>query len=182
MSIETTYFGLTNTDLAFWSMLGTWLASIGTIAAVITSLYLARKNEKVNLLITSNLIFLLTSGREYSDDDQYIHIEVTNNGNKPITIQNIGWQMTKDRAFFVPINPNPINTPLPKMISYGEVVRWAIEVSAVKNIWGPDLIRDGIKRKDIKNWKIVVSLTTGEKFLVKPDQRIIELIQSCLDD
>lgn len=73
--METTYFCLTSTDLAFWSMIGTWLASIGTIAAVITSLYLAHKNDKVNLIITSNLIFLVGYLREYTDDDHYVCIE-----------------------------------------------------------------------------------------------------------
>ncbi|MDH2543869.1 hypothetical protein QDR39_07210 [Acinetobacter baumannii] len=39
MAIETTYFGLTNIDLSFWSMIGTWLASIGTLAAVIFTIF-----------------------------------------------------------------------------------------------------------------------------------------------
>ncbi|EHU1901150.1 TPA: hypothetical protein ACIFB9_000570 [Acinetobacter baumannii] len=89
MAIETTYFGLTNIDLSFWSMIGTWLASIGTLGAVITSLYLARKSEKVNLLVTSNLIFLFSANHGYNDGDHYIHIEITNNGNRPVTIQSV---------------------------------------------------------------------------------------------
>lgn len=182
MVIETTYFGLTNTDLTFWSMIGTWLASIGTIAAVITSLYLARQNDKVNLLITSNLIFLIGYGRNYNDDDHYLNIEITNNGNRPVIIQNVSWQISKGKHLIVPLNPNPIATPLPKMINYGEVARWAIEVNAVKNIWVPDFIKDGIKKRDIDKWKIVVSLTTGERIKVKPNQRIIELIQNCLPE
>lgn len=180
--METTYFGLTSIDLSFWSMIGTWLASIGTIAAVITSLYLARKNEKVNLLINSNLIFLVGYLREYSNDDHYVCIEVTNNGNKPVTIQNIAWKMSKKKSFIVPMNPNPITDTLPKMINYGETVRWAIEVNAIKNIWAPDFVRDGIKRKDVKKWKIAVSLSTGEAITVKPNSRIIELIQDCLPE
>ncbi len=66
------------------------------------------------------------------------------------------------------------------MLNYGEVARWAIEVNAVKNIWAPDLISQGIKRKDINKWKIIIALTTGERILVKPNKRIIELIQNCL--
>ncbi|WP_396235030.1 hypothetical protein [Acinetobacter baumannii] len=180
MAIETTYFGLTNIDLSFWSMIGTWLASIGTLAAVITSLYLARKNEKVNLLVTSNLIFLFSANHGYNDDDHYINIEITNNGNRPVTIQSVSWRIDKKKAFVVPINPNLINTPLPKMLNYGEVARWAIEVNAVKNIWAPDLINQGIKRKAMNKWKIIIALTTGERILVKPNKRIIELIQNCL--
>lgn len=180
--METTYFGLTTTDLSFWSMIGTWLASIGTIAAVITSLYLARQNDKVNLVINSNLIFLVGYMREYTDDDHYVCIEVINNGNRPVTIQNIAWQMSKNKAFIVPMNPNPITDSLPKMINYGEVARWAIGVNAIKTLWSPDFIKDGIKRKHIKKWKIAVSLSTGEIIKVKPNPRIIELIQNCLPE
>ncbi|QDK97349.1 hypothetical protein FM020_05400 [Acinetobacter tandoii] len=182
MIIETTYFGLTNTDLAFWSMIGTWLASIGTISAVITSLYLARKNDKVNLIITSNLIFLVGYLREFTGDDHYVCIEVTNNGNKPVTIQNIAWKMSKNKSFIVPMNPNPITDTLPKIINYGDTARWAIEVNAIKTLWIPDFIKDGIKRKHVKKWKIAVSLSTGELITVKPNVRIIELIQSCLPE
>jgi len=180
--MEITYFGLTSTDLTFWSMIGTWLASIGTIAAVMTSLYLARKNDKVNLIVTSKLIFLFEYLREYTDDDHYVCIEITNNGNKPVTIQNIAWKMSKNKFVIVPMNPNPITDTLPKMINYGETVRWAIKVNAIKTLWIPDFIKDGIKRKQVKKWKITVSLTTGEIIMVKPNARIIELIQSCLPE
>lgn len=180
--METTYFGLTTTDLSFWSMIGTWLASIGTIAAVITSLYLAHQNTKVSLLINSNLIFLIGNGRNYNDDDHYVNIEITNNGNRSVIIQNISWQISKRTHLLAPLNPNPITTPLPKMINYSEVARWAIEVNTIKNIWAPDLIRDGIKKRDINKWKIVVSLTTGERIKAKPNPRIIELIQNCLPE
>ncbi|MFW2072624.1 hypothetical protein ACG9Y7_04075 [Acinetobacter gerneri] len=181
MLVETTYFGLTNIDLAFWSMIGTWLASIGTIAAVITSLYLARKNDKINLLVTSDIVFLFGYSKNYEEDsDKYINIEIVNNGNKPVTIQNVGWQMTKGKAFVVPFNPNPLTTQLPKMINYGEVARWAIEVSAVKNIWIPDFIRDGVKKQDVNKWKICIHISTGEKITVKPNKKIIELIQNNL--
>jgi|GEM_PF-2115341 len=180
--METTYFGLTATDLSFWSMVGTWLASIGTIAAVITSLYLARKNDKVNLIITSNLIFLVGYIREYNDDDHYVCIDVTNKGNKPVTIQNIAWKISKKKSFIVPLNPNPITDTLPKMINYGETARWDIEVNAIKILWAPDFIKDGIKRKHVKKWKIAVSITTGEIITVKPNDKIIELIQSCLPE
>lgn len=57
-------------------MIGTWLASIGPITAVITSLYLARKNDKLNLIITSNLIFIIGYFREYINNDNYVCIEV----------------------------------------------------------------------------------------------------------
>ncbi|EHU1901149.1 TPA: hypothetical protein ACIFB9_000569 [Acinetobacter baumannii] len=84
--------------------------------------------------------------------------------------------MDKKKAFVGPINPNLLNTPLPKVLNYGEVARWAIEVNAVKNIWAPDLINQDIKRKDINKCIIIIAHNTGEKILVKPDKKIIELI------
>lgn len=180
MSIETTYLGLNSNDIAFLSMLGTWLASLGTLAAVITSLYLARASNKVKLNIISNLAILVGYLREYENDDRIINIEITNNGNKPVTIQNIGWKISKDRFLIIPLNPNPFATPLPKTISYGESVRWVIEVTAVKNLWIPDLIENGVKKEDIRKWRLIVSLTTGEQIKVKLNPTIINLIEDYL--
>lgn len=90
--------------------------------------------------------------------------------------------MSKNKSFIIPMNPNPITDSLPKMINYGETVRWAIEVNAIKTLWAPDFIKDGIKRKQVKKWKIAVHLSTGELITVNPNVRIIELIKSCLPD
>lgn len=60
----------------------------------------------------------------------------------------------QNKSFIVPINPNPISDTLPKMINYGETARWAIEVNAIKILWTPNFIKDGIKRKHIKNGKL----------------------------
>ena len=72
-----------------WMAVGTWVSSIGTIAAVITALYLAARVEKLRLRVRVGLMqVVIGDGTPFQE---HLGIDVTNVGERPVTINTIGW-------------------------------------------------------------------------------------------
>lgn len=122
----------------------TLLSAVGTISAVIVSLYLSRKNEKIKYKITRNFIIPIGFvgdflGNYYSlsliNLSKYLSITIESNpyiqtskGNLTL-IKNIDWE-----------NKNQ----LPKVINYGEKYTITIDKSTAKEIL------QNVKNKKIK--------------------------------
>ena len=72
-----------------WMVVGTWVAGLATLGAVMTSLYFARSAEKVRLRIFVG-IRVAFSG-DGSPGKDYVCFDVTNVGERPVIITTVGW-------------------------------------------------------------------------------------------
>jgi len=79
-----------------WVAAGTWLSSIGTIAAVIVALYLASLTERVRLRIQVGLRVMIVG--DGSPPEDHLSIEVTNLGERPVTINSVVGQSPGGKA------------------------------------------------------------------------------------
>lgn len=82
--------------IALWSAIGTWVAGLATTAAVIFSLYLLRRSEKVRLSVRAGLRILIGDGYPQRE---VLMIEVTNLSDRTVTVNSVGWSYgrKKDR-------------------------------------------------------------------------------------
>ena len=75
-----------------WMVVGTWVAGLATLLAVMTALYLAKNVEKVRLKIFVGI-------REVFPGDgsspEHVCFDVTNVGQRPVTITGVGWVIGK---------------------------------------------------------------------------------------
>ncbi|MDI3237523.1 hypothetical protein QK338_05255 [Acinetobacter ursingii] len=143
-------------------MIGTWIASIGTVAAVAVSLCLARSSSKILLKIKDNFAFIINP---YDGSDQkYYFVEIINMSDRSVTIDQIGIKLHNKQVLIVPIPGNSLSTQLPKTINYGEKVIWAIATQDLIVEWLPQITDNGWTINDIKKWKIIVSTSVGQDF------------------
>ncbi|MCL1127796.1 hypothetical protein [Shewanella surugensis] len=77
-------------SLQLWSVIGTWLASIGTVSAVVTSLWLANRQGKIHLGIVAGHRQLVTKASKTVPD--LCMIKIVNKGTRPAKITGIGWE------------------------------------------------------------------------------------------
>jgi len=78
-----------------WQFINTfapWLSAIGTFAAVLVSLYLARQASMLNLNITAGHRVILTPGKK-GPYPEFISISIINTGNRDLQITDIGWKV-----------------------------------------------------------------------------------------
>jgi hypothetical protein len=76
-------------QIQLWNAVGTWVAGMGTLAALVVALYLARKAEKLRLNIHAGLRDVVAG--DGSPIETHLSIGVTNLGDRRITINSVGW-------------------------------------------------------------------------------------------
>src|SRR4029078_4627353 len=80
-------------DKETWQFINTfapWLSAIGTISAVIVSLYFSTKSRRIDLKVDAVLNTIVPQGMPNRD---YVTISVVNMGHRAATITNIGWRI-----------------------------------------------------------------------------------------
>lgn len=74
--------------IALWTAIGTWVAGLATTGAVIFSLYLLRRSERVRLSVHAGLRILIGDGYPQRE---VLMIEVTNMGDRTVIVNSVGW-------------------------------------------------------------------------------------------
>lgn len=150
----------------FLAMIGTWVAGIGTVSAVLTSLYLARNANKIklvgNIQVYSNI----------QEEQLILGITISNIGNKIANIKFINWEIKKIGMLKKAFGCQHLMYSLPKILLEGEEHK--ISIDLIENNWLTDITRltDGY---DIKKMKLIVN-TTQDTFEFKIDETLINEI------
>jgi hypothetical protein len=82
--------------LQLWMVIGTRVAGLATVGAVWTSLYLAGKSERLRLKVYAG-IFLRFLGDGSPGQKDFV-VNVTNLGERPVTITNVSFAIGKKRS------------------------------------------------------------------------------------
>jgi hypothetical protein len=69
-----------------------WLAALGTIAAVLTSLYLARRSDRIDLRLSVGIRILAIQGGGSDHGNEFVWADVTNLGRRSATITHLFWK------------------------------------------------------------------------------------------
>lgn len=164
------------TTLNILNVIGTWIAAIGTVGAVITSLWLASSNNKVKLRISANSSFLVIPGA--SGHKEVCLINIANIGTRPIKINNIGWYIGKGKKKIQLIqNTNGSTTgTIPKTLMEHEDI--SIDIAFINNNvnWIEDMAKLASKH-DINTLQIVATTNIGITFREKADSSLINSIK-----
>jgi len=169
--------------LALLNTIGIWLAGIGTLSAVIVSLYLARKDSIVRLKVYAGHRILVAQNQKEQPD--FLSIGITNVGFRKVTITGIGWKVGifKKKYGIQTLYPNPISDNLPKTLNDGDEARVLIPFKNSQNYpnWIDDFPKDFLgkyPKLSSRTLKLQVLTTIGKTFEVKIEaglrQKLIE--------
>lgn len=164
-------------NLQLWSVIGTWVASIGTVSAVITSLWLASRADKVKLKVFAGHRLLLPKLEKGNND--YCYINVVNTGSKPVKITNIGWQAgrSKTKQHMVQIFGLSNSDNVPKMLTEGEEATFLVpfHLRGNEEDWLNSMSKALTeKTNNIKSLKVCVSTSIGQQFIVPVEDTLKE--------
>ena len=124
-----------NAKWAFINSFSGWFAAVGTIAAVVVSLYLAGKVVRPKARVSIRKILLLSSGKS-QPPPEFIVFDVVNTGERPITITGLGWKVGYwKKRYAVQIFESSLSSSLPKKLDHGEQARWYIPLDARDEPW-----------------------------------------------
>src|SRR6266853_1603802 len=159
-----------------WVAIGTWAAGLGTLAAVIVALQLSRRVEKVRLKVHVGLrLVILGDGSPFQ---RHLGMSVTNLGERPVTINSVGWAVGKWKARRFAIQPlsGPHTDQYPIELAYGKCENFMVSFLATPN-WPREFATGFVKDLSDKSLKTLVALvhtSVGRTVEVHPEKELLD--------
>ena len=159
--------------------LGAWVAGIGSLAAAIIALWLARRGSKVRL--RSNVGLRVMIGGD-SPKEELLEISTTNVGERPVIISNIGWCIgkRKNKKYGIQTFSHPLSDQCPKNLEYGETASFKIFFSDPSH-WLHDFSTDFVEpreKRSAKTLRVQIFTSIGQIETVIPEKRFLERMES----
>ncbi len=152
-----------------WQFINTfapWLSALGTLAAVVVSLYLASSRAKLKLRITVGHRVLAGLGTGHFPD--YLLIEVVNVGFRSARVTGLGWKVglfQKSHALQV-VDKGEYSSPLPVDLADGQEARYLIPFEGSAdwlNQFSNDFVGHPVRLR-LFTLKLQVFTSLGRKF------------------
>ncbi len=126
---------LTEETWKFINTFAPWFSAIGTISAVILSLYLARRDKNVRLAVSAGHRIIIGPGSS-EPYPEYLSIYVVNIGHRDAQLISIGWKIGffKKRYAVQTTESGGLSSPLPIRLKDGEEAKYLIPLST-KDDW-----------------------------------------------
>ncbi len=154
------------------------LTAIGTLSAVILSLYLSTRNRNIDLDVSVNISRqILMADPPIPDDNKYLSFSITNVGFRDANITSVRWEMGLfDKKHFSQIFDfsHPYITKLPAKLKDGDQANLFIKVSEMRN--NEDFLQEIYNGPFSRIWFLFFKLnavtSTGEEFSCKMNKRV----------
>ena len=161
--------------IQIWVAVGTWLAGLATLAAVVVALRLAKRVEKVKLKVNAGLRELVIG--DGSPFQEHLAISVTNLGERPVTINSVGWAVGKGkhRRFAMQTVAGVYSAQYPIELAYGKAANFMVSFLVIN--WPKDFATGFVRDLSDRNLKTLVAqihTSVGQTVEVKPEYDLLE--------
>lgn len=155
---------------------GTWFAGIATFSAVLVALKLARRAEQVRIKAHVGMVDVVEG--DGSPPRLHVAFDITNLGERPVTINSIGWRIGHWRRWrYAMQNPSGFTTAgFPKMLAYGEQAFFMVSID-LNPEWAANLIDSFIRSNDpsyIKTLMGQIHTSVGTVVEAKPEPSLFQ--------
>ena len=162
-------------QIQIWMVVGTWLAGLATVAAVVAALYLAQRSEKVRLKAHAGLREIILG--DGSPAEEHLNISVTNLGERAIRINSVGWAIgkRKKRRFCIQTVSGPYTKQYPIELAHGESADFMVSFRATPN-WTREFAHGFVKDLSDKSLTTLVALvhtSVGQTVEVRPEKELL---------
>jgi hypothetical protein len=162
----------------YLSIIGNWLAGIGALCAALVALWLARRSEKIDLMV--NVDERLMVGEGNTEHPRYLWIKIVNRGQSNVIINSIGWRVgKKNKKYCLQLLDNsPYSSKLPIELPYGHEATYLVhffgEAEWLKS-FSNDFIGNDIERK-LKSLYLQVFTSVGKTIETKVGESLKEAL------
>ena len=154
-----------------------WFSALGTLCAVLVSLYLASRMSRHRVRVSCSIVRMIPTGQRLGDGAEFLQIRVVNRGSLEVVVSGIMWkQRGLRRQSYVVFPPDdPYSTKVPAKLQYGDQAlfffptktfpRSASELLKTLGAAGPSSLK-------LRLLSLGVYASTGEEFLSPLDGHI----------
>ncbi|HTL99417.1 MAG TPA: hypothetical protein VL181_11505 [Holophagaceae bacterium] len=167
--------------LALWNVIGTWVAGLSTLAAVVVALYLAGRSERIRLKVHVGLREIVEG--DGTPSKEHLSFEVTNLSDRPITINAVGWAIGrgKRRRFAMQPTSGRFTSQYPKELTYGKQANFMVAFANTPN-WPKDFVIGFVRDSSLKTLVAQVHTSVGTIIEVKPEKGLFNRLQEVGQD
>lgn len=161
------------------TVLGAWIGGIGSLTAAVTALWLARRGGRVRLRSSVGIRVLLGGHRRR---EELLPITTTNVGERPVTIDGIGWRIgsrKKNRMYATQTFTNRLTDQCPKKLEHGETASFRVFLSDSPH-WLGELARDFVDPqagRPASTLRAQIFTSVGHTEIVVPESGLVERLE-----
>lgn len=165
--------------IQLWNTVGTWVAGIATFLAVIVSLYLARKADRVRIHANAGIRHVFVG--DGTPAEECVGITAVNQGERPVMINSIGWRVGKGKDARHCIQPisGEYTDQYPKQLAHGEQVSFFVSFKAMPS-WPKDFgvgfVKD-LRPRNIKTLRAIIHTSVGQSIEVIPEESLLKRLR-----
>jgi hypothetical protein len=165
--------------IQLWNAVGTWVAGLGTLAAVIVSLYLASRSDRVKLRVNVGLRVIFAG--DGSPAEEQVGFSVANLGDRPVTITSVGWRVGRGTAARFCVQPlyGVYTANCPKQLQHGDQATFLVSLLALPT-WPKDFAKGfvgDLSERNLKTLRALVHTSIGETIEVRPDENLLKRLR-----
>ncbi len=180
-------FGINLDTWAALNAIGAVFSAIGTVAAVIVALHLARRDYYPRLSITNAIMQTAEPTGSARQILELMTIDGTNIGHSAVTVKGIFWTLGwfRKQTFVTVPYSNSYSTPLPKELTHGQQVFLALPLADhIKglNSFVRYLKERWFARLLIRSLRCGLYTSIGINFSCPADVRVRALLTKAYDD
>ncbi|MBK9596445.1 MAG: hypothetical protein IPO57_14290 [Rhodocyclales bacterium] len=178
--MEPTLFGIGKADWELYNSFSNWLSAVGTLAAVIVSLYLARRSGRPRAKVSVGHRIVITPG-DKREPPEVIVFRIVNTGDRTIRITNIGWRIgLRNKRYAIQMYDPTQSSPLPVELAHGQEASWTVPLDAREDPWLESFSNKMLKPNlwlSCATIKAQFHTSIGEVFMVKPERDLIQMLR-----
>ena len=146
-------------------------SAIGTLAAVLLAIYLARRDKNIRLEISAGHRLMFTPANPDSRPE-YLYVHIVNIGHREAQIVNIGWKfgfLKKEYAIQTLVPNDGISSSMPIRLKDGEEAKYFIPLNNQIN-WIEDIINKSLQpnpKRRINFMYLQVFTSVGKTFTTR---------------
>jgi hypothetical protein len=168
-------------DKEAWRFINTfapWFSGLGTLLAVITSLWLALRASRLKLRVFPAIVKIFYEDDIRSESPEFLQIRVVNHGRSAV-VAGIGWWRLRgirtSKKWVILPPGGTFTTRLPKRLEFGEEAAILLP-TATFNADAISLLQDITASRfpslRVRFLRVGVFASTGQQFRVAPDQYV----------
>lgn len=154
-----------------WGSVADWASAVGSVAASITALYLARQTAGIHLEGYFGLRITIGGGAPI---EHLVMLHVTNTGTRSTRVTHIALRVglpPRRRYALIPNWAPGVSSPLPATLNDGETAQWCVMLDDTDWLGKLCSGEGGFVKTwlEVETFRIEVLSTNGAKLLLKPE-------------
>lgn len=187
--MDITFLGLDKAHWDFINSFANWISAFGTVGAVVVSLWLAFRPERLSLKVTAGVRVVIVPGAQ-GPLPRYITITAINRGRRLAKVTGIGWtfggksKRSRRDLFQMPGDQRDgMSSPIPVMLDDGQQAQWMFEMASWLEQAHKIYTRDW--RKTVETFTVEITTSIGQVFRSPAEPSLKEALTAAfqqLDD